>query len=55
MEEPLTADLDAEETPFIERLILLNERLLQSGFINSEQAHDDIERLIDMLRAVRER
>lgn len=54
-EDGLTADLDPDELPWLERVAGILERVNQSGMIETQQAHDDIERLISVLRAVRER
>lgn len=50
MTEPLTADLEADEPIFQERLIGLLERVLQSDFVQTDQSRDDLEILIGMLR-----
>ena len=51
--EPLTADLE-DDTPWPLRVIAIQERVLQ-GFVTTDQAKEDIEILIDLLKATWEK
>lgn len=49
--EPLTVDLDPDEPRWLDRIIAIQERLLQSDFIGTDEARSDIEVLIENLKS----
>lgn len=51
-ETDLTVDIDPDEPGFVARVIAYHERLLQSDFVSSASVRDDVERMIDLLRAL---